>query len=245
MESMRTNNPVCIIIAAGEGTRWNDYLGRRKHFIEIEGEPLIARIVRLARRFSSKIYVVGNTPDHQINGSTLFHPELNPLNYDADKFLSSASLWNQTGRTVVFYGDVYFSEDAIKRIMEFQPREWTLFARFGPSKLTGKKYGECFAHSFYPEHIAGHLAGLQHIVSEYSKGEIKRCGGWEHYRSMEHLPLEEHQRKGSFVEINDWTDDFDFPEDYDRWVASYHKRGLIAWIRRFRNARNGHGPFAH
>src|ERR1019366_5619970 len=169
---------------------------------------------------------------------TWFRPELNPLNYDCDKFLSSACLWNQEGRTVVLYGDVYFSDDAMQWVMEFQPREWALFARFGRSKLTGKKYGECFAHSFFPEHIAGHMAGLQHIVSAYSRGEIKRCGGWELYRQMERLPLEEHQRKGRFVEIDDWTEDFDCPLDYDRWFTSRYGRGLTGWIRRFRNMRN-------
>lgn len=219
---------VCIVIAAGEGTRWNNYLGKRKHFIEIDGETIITRTVRLAGQFSSKVYVVGSSDDFRINGSTLFRPELNPLDNDADKFLNSASLWNQEGRTVVLYGDVYFSDDAMQRIMEFQPREWTLFARFGPSKLTGKRYGECFAQSFYPEHIVEHLAQLRNIVSARLKGKIKRCGGWEHYRSMERLPLEKHQRKGRFVEIDDWTEDFDQPSDYDCWIALRNGRVLIA-----------------
>jgi MobA-like NTP transferase domain len=223
VSEMKNNSTVCIIIAAGEGARWNNYLGKGKHFIEIDGETIIARTVRLAERFSSRIYVVGNSSDLQVKGSTWFRPQLNPLNYEADKFLSSAPLWNREGRTVVFYGDVYFSENAMQRIMKFQPKEWALFARFGTSKLTGKLYGECFAHSFYSEHIPEHAAALQNIISAYLRGEIKRCGGWEHYRAMEQLPLKRHQRKDRFVEIDDWTEDFDLPLDYDRWLAARYR----------------------
>jgi hypothetical protein len=227
---------VCIVIAAGEGKRWNNYLGKRKHFIEIEGETIIARTVRLLQKYTSKIFVVADSEKFQIAGSTLSYPQLNKLNYDADKFLSSSSLWNMEGRTVLIYGDVYFTEDAIRQIMEFGKREWMTFARFGASDFTGKPYGEIFAHSFYPEHIAEHTASLQNIIAAYSRREIERCGGWEHYRAMEGLPLTEHQLRNRFFEINDWTEDFDRPVDYDRWISARDNRGFIFrwWLKRRR-----------
>lgn len=38
-----------IIMADGDGKRWSNYLGVPKHLIEINGETLLARIVRLLK----------------------------------------------------------------------------------------------------------------------------------------------------------------------------------------------------
>ena len=38
-----------VIMCAGNGTRWNNYLGVPKHLINIGGETLIERVVRLLR----------------------------------------------------------------------------------------------------------------------------------------------------------------------------------------------------
>ncbi|GAG87713.1 unnamed protein product, partial [marine sediment metagenome] len=40
-----------IIIADGKGDRWNNYLGVAKHFIEIEGETIIERTIRLIKKY--------------------------------------------------------------------------------------------------------------------------------------------------------------------------------------------------
>lgn len=36
-----------IVIAAGHATRWGDYRGTPKHLIEVDGEPILHRTVRL------------------------------------------------------------------------------------------------------------------------------------------------------------------------------------------------------
>src|SRR5690606_1796938 len=111
-----------IIIAAGKGSRWNNYNGIDKHFLEIDGEPIIHRTVRLLNENGvDDVYVVGKDDRYKISGSQLYIPTLNPANYDADKFLSSKDLWlRDEGRTIVFYGDVYFTEMAIKTILDFK-----------------------------------------------------------------------------------------------------------------------------
>src|SRR5690606_37023468 len=105
-------------------------------------------------------------------------------NADADKFLSSKHLWNKDGRTLVFYGDCYFTEEAMDTIINFEKEEWTLFCRPNASKITGTPWGECFAQSFYPQHIKRHEDKLNEIAHLHKTKQIKRCGGWEHYRAM-------------------------------------------------------------
>src|SRR5690606_26071821 len=92
-----------IVIAAGEATRWNRYLGVDKHFIEIEGEPIIHRIVRLFGQWVDEVVVVGKDKRYRIAGAEWYKPKLNTDNRGADKFLSSKDLWLQDGRTIIVY----------------------------------------------------------------------------------------------------------------------------------------------
>jgi hypothetical protein len=210
----------CIIICAGDGTRWNNHQGVPKHLLKIEGEILVERLVKQLRVYEeTKIKVVVKEKDkrYKIKGSKLFVADLNKENVDADKFLSSEKLWNKKGRTIVFYGDVWFSDEAIKRIMGHDDEDWILFGRHHASKITGCPWGECFAQSFLPHSISEHKQNLHKIASEYKNGNLKRCGGWEHYRAMAGLELNDHIIGERFFNIDDYTDDFDLPEDLSRW----------------------------
>jgi len=220
-----------IIIAAGEASRWKNHLGIPKHFAPVDGEPIIYRTVRLLRERSVvDIYVVGpaDDPRYAIEGSTLFVPKKEPHNQDADKFLNSRDLWDANGRTVVFYGDVFFTEYAMDSIVNFEGKDWTLFCRFDSSQYTGTGWGECFAQSFYPKDIEEHKEKLYYIADLKRKNIIDRCGGWEHYRAMQgyrdHEVKEHLHRKGKVFEINDWTDDFDHPTDYERFIENWKNR---------------------
>ena len=217
-----------IIIAAGEATRWNNYTGVAKHFVKLCSEPILHRTVRLLHENNvDDIWVVGLTTDYKIEHSNLCVPTINYVeNADADKFLSSKALWHTSDRTVVLYGDCYFSEKAMQTIVNSQNKDWTLFCRPTPSEITGTLYGECFAQSFYPEHLEMHEKNLHRIAELYKAGKLHRCGGWEHYRAMagkEDLELDTHLMSTNFVEINDWTEDFDVPADYDNWTRNRKK----------------------
>lgn len=216
-----------IIICAGEGTRWGNYLNVPKHLIELEGERLIDRTVRLLKeRNIENIYIVTKEfdPRYFVEGAKQVPADLKPELYaDADKFLSSRSCWNhEEGRTIVLYGDCYFTDAAMDTIVNFEKREWTLFCRTTQSSITGTPWGECFAQSFYPEHIEKHEEMLKYVGKLHRDKVIKRCGGWEHYGAMMGRRgsgvLQSHKKMTTnYVEINDFTDDFDYPGDLDSW----------------------------
>jgi len=218
-----------IIIAAGTATRWANYLDTPKHLISIDGEPILYRTVRqLIDRGVTDIHVVGPVDErYKIDQCSLYVPVKNPDVHDADKFLNSEPLWNSDGRTVVFYGDVFFTDDAMDTIVYNEEVSWLLFCRFNGSAFTGSKYGECFAQSFYPEHIDEHRKNLYRIADLIKKRLIKRCGGWEHYRAMNNVPDLEvriHKKYDRYVVIDDWTEDFDYPNDYNMWIERWNNR---------------------
>jgi len=218
-----------VIIAAGDGTRWGDYGGHPKHFAVVDGEPILHRTVRLLQRDDVKVLVVGPDDRYKVEGSELYVPEHDPDVFDADKFLSSRALWHPDGRTIVVYGDVYWTDEAMTRVLDWPSWDWVLFGRAFESRLTGTPYGECFAQSFGSHAIADHEAALRRIVDLYRRGLIPRCGGWEHYRAMIGIPdglMSRHLVGDRFANIDDWTDDIDYPNEWERLVQRRQEAGL-------------------
>lgn len=224
------NNTRAIIVAAGEATRWKNHLGTNKHLIIIEEEPLLHRTIRLLReRGIVDIFVVSkDDPRYKIKKTKQYIAKLDyENNADADKFLSSRELWNEKDRTILIYGDCYFTDDAMDKIVNYKGEKWMLFCRPDASKITGTKWGECFAISFLP-HQNIECEEKLHYIAELKKTDvITRCGGWELYRAMTGRVGEKVRRPHTMIEtdtagyivIDDWTDDFDYPEDYDTWSA--------------------------
>lgn len=217
-----------IIIAAGEGKRFGN---GNKHFIEIDGERIIERTIRLVHQYmpEATVYVIANSDEYDLSGATLVIPQHTAGYHDADKFMSSRDQWNQDGRTVVLYGDVYFTDQAMKTIAEFEEPKWQLFCRPYPSEITGKPWGECFAQSFHPQHIEAHTHALTQIIELYQNDYLQRCGGWEHYKQMLGLThvdmaiLDTYFPNDEFMTIiDDWTDDFDFPWDLEIFLKRRH-----------------------
>lgn len=211
-----------LIICAGEATRWKNHMGVPKHLVEIEGEKILHRTVRLLNEKGVKdVFVVSkDDPRYDVEGAKRYVAKIDyEKNADADKFLSSKELWSDDGRTLIIYGDCYFTEEAIDAIVGHDKREWTLFCRPNASKVTGTPWGECFAYSLYPEHLSLFEANLDLTAKLKKEGLLRRCGGWELYRAMAgHRSLNRHAMSSNYVEIDDWTEDFDFAHDYDEWV---------------------------
>ena len=229
-------NPKIIIICGGIGTRWGQHNGIDKHFARVSGEKLIERTLRLLKPYSVESINIIARPNNISNFLEFLESDrifvFNAVNIDgaldANKFLSSRDLWNEKGRTIVLYGDVFFTSEAIDKIMTTDA-SWSLFGRAFGSEYTGKPYGECFAQSFTSESINEHHDALLRIIRLHRSGIINRCGGWEHYRAMiniEDSRMNDHLVGARFVNIDDFTDDFDSPEEYQTFIENYEKSKL-------------------
>ena len=220
-----------LIIAAGDATRWGNHLGAPKHFAPIFGEPILARNVRLINELNPDAdvrIVVKDLNDERyvIPGSTRELARLDPNRRDADKFLSSRHLWHPTERTILLYGDTFLTTNVMTAILADTPIDdgWHIHARFAASAFTGTKWGEIFAYVLDPE---GHalfeesLANIQHLTRGWLKG---RCGGWEQYMNLTTgNPCQKARLLSHSTHTDDWSDDFDYAEDYDRWLARWEE----------------------
>lgn len=211
---------VILVLCAGNAVRWENYMGIQKHLINIDGETLLDRTLRLIRKQKPKVYIVSNDESYSRPGATLYRPTLDENLGEGDKYLSSCSLWNTDGRTIILLGDVWYSTEAMETILEFSHKEWQTFGRVDKSQFTKCPYGELFAFSFYPEHIKQ----TQDLLLT-----IKRApSGWKLFKLFSGFPVHSHDEKlyldsKHFTNIDDFTDDFDYPQDYDRWIVNFKK----------------------
>ena len=97
-----------IIMADGKGTRWQNYIDIPKHFIEIIGETLLARTVRLLRQGDPgcEVIITSHDPRYEVEGATRDEPVNNHL--ESDRFTEELIADN----VCFLYVDTYYSEDA-------------------------------------------------------------------------------------------------------------------------------------
>lgn len=213
-----------IIAAAGDGKRWKNFLGIPKQLIIIDSEPLLSRTTRILRELGIlDLHIVEKNPGlREIDGEHHWPDFSHPgSTRGLGEFFTSIQLWSSTGRTILLFGDVYFTDRALQVILGSSSREWMFFGRFGPSKFSGKKYGEIFGMSFFPEHHPQIIESLEVLEFLRQEGRIDRAIGWELYRHLSGAKedqLKSHFKYTNFTEINDWTEDFDFPLDFLKFV---------------------------
>lgn len=174
----------------------------------------------------SKITVLVRPGDHhcfeKICAARAIVKEIPILEYPetpAWKYLSSENYWNQSGITISLLGDVWFSDEAIDRIFKNDSQDWLAFGRSSSSQFTGCKYGEIFAHKFSNHHR--HLISLRLLNALYrSRLCNAHASGWALSQLISNEDPNIKSVGKNFVEIDDFTEDFDFPRDYERWVAN-------------------------
>jgi hypothetical protein len=210
-----------ILAASGSQVKWSGHLGVTSHFAPLtrhDGQPLIMRTIEQIKRHGHEVHVT--TPSHPA------YVDLPAIRHivQRDKpseYAASRELWDPEGRTILLLGDVFFTDLAIDRILRYAKRQFMVFGRFGPSKITGTPYGEIFAASWYGEHIIQMDKHLDNVHKIRAEGSITRPPGWMLLRAWQGTPLNRHKvLRKHFIEINDETDDIDFPIDYERHPAT-------------------------
>ena len=188
-----------IIMADGKGVRWNNYNDIPKHFAIVEGEPIIVRTVRLLREMddSAEVIITSHDSRYDIPGARRHEPQNNVLEIDrcTEELIED--------NVCFLYGDTYYSEEALKRIMESETADMLFFGNRKSIVAIKVTDGELFR---------SHVARVRNLFLE---GKINKCIGWQVYQSFTGLPFGEKTIGDSFVILEDDTEDFNTPEDYN------------------------------
>lgn len=221
-----------IILCGGEASRWNCYRGERnKQLVRVAGEILIQRTMRLLGKYQTSSIVV-LVPDGEVAEYRKLLPDKVEIHVvekpdsgyatPAWKYLSSESLWKKGQRNIVLLGDVWFSEYAMNAIFDEHNVDWISFGRHHPSEITGCPHGEIFGLKF--TNVEKHSNGVKLLNQFYKAGLCnEKAAGWALLQVINNENPNIRSPGASFVNIDDFTEDFDFAEDYDRWVLNFQK----------------------
>lgn len=206
-----------IIMADGEGKRWGNYKGVPKHLITVEGETILERTIRLLIKLGidkTDIWVTSSDPRYK----TIWNNTIPQSIKDCELERFEESLIN--GPVCYLYGDVYYTEPAMQTIIEtdtddilFFGSDWEIFA-------------------IKVKEINKFLNEKHKVKEKYMTGELNRCIGWEIYRSLHGLLMEDeydfdnHKITDDYVKILDETCDFDYPAEYEEWLVNNGKKSV-------------------
>ena len=188
-----------IIMADGKGSRWNNYKNIPKHLVEIEGEVIIARTVRLLNEYdkAAEVIITSHDKRYEFEGSTRYEPKNNVL--EIDRFT-----YELIEDDICFlYGDTYYTEDAILKIINTDTDELLFFGNDKSIVAIKVKDSDIFK-----KHI-------DNVKKLYLEKKIKNCKGWQVYQSYQNLEFDKKQIDNQFVVVDEKTIDYNTPEDYE------------------------------
>jgi choline kinase len=192
-----------VIMAAGNGKRWNNYLGVPKHLIKINNETLLERTTRLLKENDVYDFVITGSDERYSQYGELIPQTKNDC--EIDRF--EESIIND--EVCYLYGDVYYTEKAIKIITNTKTKDIVFFG----------SEDEIFAVKI--KNINLFLKHKRKVKELFLENKINRCIGWEIYRSINNIPFDEHIINKKYVKILDGTDDIDYPEDYEKFKSKW------------------------
>lgn len=208
-----------IIMAGGNYLFWD----KPRHLTEVKGEPIIARTIRLLRENGVKdIAISSNNPVFVRFGVPILqhHNHYDTEGYNQNKGHWCNCFYPTDEPTCYIFGDVIFSPQAIKTIVETETDDIMLFGSKPPfAKEYPKKWIEPFA--FKAQNVQ-HLRNACLEVKELDAlGVFKRQPiAWELWSVI--CGSDPNRVNKSYVAINDYTCDIDYPEEakqVEQWLV--------------------------
>lgn len=209
-----------VVMCGGQYQKWET----PRQLIKINGETIVERTIRLLKEQGIEdIYISTNNKAFEGIAPILAHTN----RYVAYEYNRCDGIWCDgfypTEEPVCYlFGDVVFSPDAIKTIVETQTKDIEFFASAPPfAKDYLKKWAEPFALKVVNQR---HLRQAISLVKLYDQQGLfaRKPIMWELWQVIKHTPLNNIDYT-NYTVINDYTCDIDNPEDVNELLK---KKGL-------------------
>lgn len=189
-----------------------------RQLVEVNGEPLIARTIRLLKENGVKdIIITANDEKFNNLGVEVYNDKENKYDYiNKTGYWLDAFPFELINEPVCFiWGDVYFSEEAIREIVELESKEDLFFCTYeNKTDKYIKEYDEPLAYKVMNcERFKEHINKVKKM-----KDEGKCCREpiiWEVYRSIHNQDINTHIMTTDFIAINDESCDIDSVKDIE------------------------------
>ena len=197
-----------IIMAGG------NYHTAPKQLRLIKGEPIIARTIRLLKENGVKdICISSNNPVFEQFGVPVIHH----INTFGDGGMWIEGFCRIAEPTCFIFGDVIFSPEAIKEIVETDTDDIEFFASAPPfSRLYYKEWAEPFAFKIKDYRWFNDSIALTKYAA--ASGKFKRDPiAWELWQIIKDTPLNVIDYT-NYHAINDYTCDCDSDQEYETFL---------------------------
>lgn len=200
-----------IIMCGGTYDKWKE----PKHLTKINGEPIVARTIRLLKENGVEDIAISSNDDRFAALGVPLLKHRNPYHLPKDSDATTPWLdafYPMETPVCYIFGDVVFSPEAIKTIVETPTDSIQFFASAKPlPPIYPKRWAEPFAFKVEDLRLFWESVVLAKKYDE--KGLFKRQPvSWELWQVIKDTPLNKVDYTNYKV-INDYTCDIDTPED--------------------------------
>ena len=197
------------------GGKYGPFAENPRQLIKIKNETVVERTIRLLREAGiNDIAVSTNNPKFDFLDVEILHHE-NNFGTDAHAYWIDA--FYPTDEEVCYiFGDVVFSENAIRAIVNVKTDDVEFFASAPPfARDYPKKWAEPFAFKVVnQQHFK---QAIEDTKMYFNQGLFKRMPiAWELWQVIKNTPRNQINYK-NYVVINDSTCDIDYPRDVNSW----------------------------
>ena len=214
-----------IIMAGGN---YKDQFEIPKPLLEIDGEKLIERTIRLLKENGIiDIAISTNNPAYDYLGIEILKHENNYIHDNPKTNLTSKGCWLNAYYLMntpccYLHGDVYWSEEAIKTIIETEVKDTMFFCipdRYDGRKGFNIKGREPLGYKVQNNELFNNA--VKEMKQMIDEGKFKKDPiSWHLYRKINNIKMEYDgfgnsifNTKGDYIAIDDYTTDIDMPRD--------------------------------
>lgn len=217
-----------IIMCGGRYDKWD----QPKHLTEINGEPIVARTIRLLKGNGVEDIAISSNDDRFADFGVPLLKHRNPYHLTKDSDANTPWLdafYPMATPVCYIFGDVVFSPEAIKTIVETKTDGIEFFASAKPlPPIYPKHWAEPFA--FKVVDTERFFKAIEQTKKLDEEGQFKRQPvSWELWQVIKGTPLNVVDYT-NYTVINDYTCDIDSPEDiklFERIIKHRSKSEFI------------------
>ena len=184
-----------------------------KQLSVINGETLLERTIRLLKENGvDDILISSNNCLFEKYGTVIYHE--NSYKYENDKVEGYwVDAYYPTDKPCIYlHGDVYYTEDAIKKILNSKPSVNTFIGNEIARNKEHKNWGEPFGYIVVNQEEF--RKGIEETKRLQDEGKLERgyAISWELYRVLNGLdPNKQYINDDTYLSIDDETIDIDAP----------------------------------
>ena len=216
-----------VIMCGGFYEQWET----PKQLQVVNGEKIVERTIRLLKENGCKDVVISSN-DKQFDGLGVPRIEHeNSYRYE-NKVLKGYWVdayyphFKRNQKVTFIHGDVYFTEDAIKQIINNDKPGNILFGSKGAT-VKGKLWGEPFA--YVVQDLGTFYDGIKAVKNLQDAGKINRVAlSWELYRYLNGIDINTHEvREETYTVIDDGTNDADWEDRLEKLRDRFEVKGNV------------------